>query len=75
MPIYEYVCLNCKHEFEAIRPMSQADQPMACTHCGGEDIKRKLSLFYAESGGRAVAGTSEPTCGSCQGGNCAACGG
>jgi len=75
MPIYEYVCLNCKHEFEAIRPMNQADQPIACEHCGKEEIKRKLSLFYAESGGRAVAGTSEPTCGSCQGGNCAACGG
>lgn len=35
MPIYEYVCLNYKHQFDAIRPMSQADAPQACKKCGG----------------------------------------
>ncbi len=74
MPIYEYVCLNCKHEFEAIRPMSQADASMACTKCGKEEIKRKLSVFYAESGGRTVPGTAGPSCGGCAGGNCSSCG-
>jgi len=74
MPIYEYVCLNCKHEFEAIRPMSQADRPMTCAKCGGEEIKRKLSMFYAESGGRAVSGSAAPACGGCAGGNCQTCG-
>jgi putative FmdB family regulatory protein len=74
MPIYEYICKDCKNEFEVIRPMSQADAPMACAKCGGEDIKRKLSRFYAESGGSAVAGTSAPSCGSCAGGNCSCCG-
>jgi len=74
MPIYEYVCQTCKHEFELLRPMSQADLPMACDRCGGEEIKRKLSVFFAESGGRAVAGTHEPGCGSCAGGSCAHCG-
>jgi putative FmdB family regulatory protein len=74
MPIYEYVCLNCAHEFEVIRPMSQADVPMACGSCGAENIKRKISVFYAESGGKAVAGMSEPACGSCSSGNCASCG-
>jgi len=74
MPIYEYICQDCKNEFEVIRPMSQADVPMACDQCGGENIKRKLSLFFAESGGKAVAGASVPACGSCAGGNCASCG-
>jgi putative FmdB family regulatory protein len=74
MPIYEYICQDCKIEFEVIRSMSQADAPMACAACGGEDIKRKLSLFFAESGGKAVAGTSAPACGSCAGGDCAGCG-
>jgi hypothetical protein len=54
--------------------MSQADAAMACGRCGGENIKRKISAFYAESGGKAVAGMSEPSCGSCAGGNCAGCG-
>ncbi len=74
MPIYEYICQNCQHEFEAIRPMAQADAPLACAKCGEEDIKRKLSRFYAESGGKAVSGMSEPSCGSCAGGNCSCCG-
>jgi len=74
MPIYEYICQDCQHEFELLRPMSQADLAMACDRCGGENIKRKLSVFFAESGGRSVAGMSEPSCGSCSGGDCSGCG-
>jgi putative FmdB family regulatory protein len=74
MPIYEYVCQDCKHEFDLLRPMSQADAAMACNACGGENIKRKISNFFAESGGKAVAGMSEPSCGSCGGGDCGHCG-
>ena len=73
MPIYEYICQDCAHEFEAIRPMSQADVPMACGKCGGENIKRKISVFFAGSGGKAVAGMSEPSCGTCAGGDCSHC--
>ena len=74
MPIYEYVCQKCKHEFEVIRSMAQADESIPCTACGGKQVKRKLSLFFAESGGKAVSGMSEPACGSCSGGNCSTCG-
>lgn len=74
MPIYEYICQNCEHEFEALRSMSQADLAMTCVKCGGENLKRKISVFFAESGGRAVSGMSEPSCGSCAGGNCSHCG-
>jgi putative FmdB family regulatory protein len=73
MPIYEYVCQDCKKEFESIRPMSQADEPIPCAVCGAQHTKRKLSRFFAESGGRAVSGMSEPTCGSCNGGDCGHC--
>jgi putative FmdB family regulatory protein len=74
MPIYEYICLNCKHQFEAIRSMSQADAPQTCQKCGAENIKRKLSVFFAESGGKAVSGMAELSCDSCSGGNCNSCG-
>ncbi|NCP16624.1 zinc ribbon domain-containing protein [bacterium] len=74
MPIYEYICQDCKKEFEVLRPMRQADVPMACAACGGENIKRKPSIFYAESGGKAVAGASAPSCSSCSAGNCSSCG-
>ena len=75
MPIYEYVCQACKKEFETIRPMSQKDAAIACEKCGSEDVKRKLALFYAHSGGSAVPGTSGGCgCNSCSGGECGNCG-
>ena len=74
MPIYEYICQECKHEFELLRPMAQADAGAPCVKCGSSLLKRKLSVFYAESGGKAVSGMSEPSCGSCASSSCAGCG-
>ena len=74
MPIYEYVCNDCEKTFETIRPMSDADIEIPCAICGGRHTKRKISLFFAESGGSAVSGMSEFSCESCGGGNCAQCG-
>jgi len=75
MPIYEYVCLACEKKFEVIRPISQADAPLACQNCGVEQVKRKQAVFYAMSGGHSVSGTSGGChCDSaCSGGNCAGC--
>jgi putative FmdB family regulatory protein len=40
MPHYDYVCLNCTHEFEAFQMMSE--EPLkSCPQCGGE-VKRKI---------------------------------
>ena len=76
MPIYEYVCLDCKNEFETMCAMKDADSPQQCEKCGGEHVKRKLAMIYAMSGGHAVSGMSQGCdCGSCNGGNCAGCGG
>ncbi len=73
MPIYEYVCLDCKQEYEVLRSFNEADQPMHCEKCAGENVKRKLSVFYAQSGGSTVSGMSAG-CGSCAGGDCGSCG-
>ena len=74
MPIYEYVCTDCDKVFEELRSMTKADAPIQCAICGGIHTKRKLSVFFAESGGKAVSGMSEHSCDSCAGGNCASCG-
>jgi putative FmdB family regulatory protein len=74
MPIYEYVCKDCDKVFETIRPMSQSDAPIKCAICGGTHTQRKLSVFFAESGGKAVSGTSTPGCATCSGGSCSTCG-
>lgn len=75
MPIYEYVCLDCKKEFEIIRPISQAEASLVCIACGGDRLKRKLALVTARSGEHTVSDASgAATCGSCSGGSCSTCG-
>ena len=77
MPIYEYICLDCKKEYEILRSFNEADQSIACDECGGENVKRKLSLAFAHSGGSSVgemSGSGGGGCSSCGGGNCGSCG-
>jgi putative FmdB family regulatory protein len=72
VPIYEYVCLDCRERFDALRPMAQADAPIVCRTCGNDHSSRTLSVFFAQSGGHAVAGT-HAGCSSCGGGHCSTC--
>lgn len=43
MPLYEYICPECKKEFEEIQKFS--DPPLKkCPHCGGKKVQKKMSL-------------------------------
>ena len=76
MPVYEYYCTDCRKKFDALRPMSKADAPIACKTCAGKHTSRVLSVFAAHSEGKAVSGASSGGgCASCGGGSCASCGG
>ena len=48
MPIYEYYCAKCNVEFEALRPLSKADEPMACKTCN-KPGRRQLSTVSVKS--------------------------
>jgi len=74
VPIYEYRCLDCDRTFDKLRPMSKADDPIACAYCEGFNTRRvKITLFVALSkssttGERsALAGTLEGCKGPCAG--------
>jgi len=76
MPIYEYVCKDCEHKFEALRPMSKADAPIECPFCGGSNTARALSLFSAVSkgaGGETQSLGGSSGCSSCPATTCAGC--
>jgi putative FmdB family regulatory protein len=79
MPIYEYRCAKCDCLTETLRPMAEADQPMACEHCGSRQTARQHSVFSAQGGHRGepamagAAGGGGDRCGSCSGGNCSCC--
>jgi len=54
MPIFDFECRQCGHEFEAL--VRTGDVP-ACPSCKSEDLKRLLSSFavsYAEKTAAAV---------------------
>lgn len=52
MPIYEYRCPDCSHQFEEIQKMS--DDPVTlCPSCGQENVTKLLSAaaFHLKGGG------------------------
>ena len=49
MPIYEYSCPTCDHEFELL--VRGSEQP-TCPSCQGAKLERQLSVPAAHTGGR-----------------------
>ncbi len=76
MPIYEYICMDCQHQFDTMRSMKDADEPIACKSCQSGNVKRKLSKCNAHSSGQVLAGSGASSCGcgGCSGGSCGSCG-
>lgn len=70
MPIYEYLCADCRDEFEELVPASGAAE-VACPQCGGTTVTRLLSSFARP---RVAAGGGGGGGGGCCGGSCG-CGG
>lgn len=72
MPIHEYRCTQCGHEFEELLRTSR--QKVACPQCGSTRLTRKLSTFAAvvdQGGGTSCPrGDGCPEGGCCSGGLC-----
>lgn len=52
MPIFDFACRACGHEFEKLILKSDAPPP-ACTACAAEDVQKKVSApgFRLSGGG------------------------
>ena len=78
MPLYEYVCPDCKLKFEKIRPLSQADQSVPCPNCRGE-ARKVMSTFACFSKGAdgemSAFNIGGGSCAGCSSSNCSSCGG
>jgi putative FmdB family regulatory protein len=61
MPIFEYVCRECEHQFEAIVLGSQTPK---CPKCESRKLEQQLSRF-AVGGEKSAAASSPGPCGSC----------
>jgi len=72
MPIYEYYCADCNEKFESLRSMSEADTPIDCINCGNSHTSRTITVFFAQSAGKIIAGNA-PNCSSCSASSCSNC--
>ncbi|RPI57192.1 MAG: zinc ribbon domain-containing protein [Acidobacteria bacterium] len=57
MPLYEYRCLGCGHQFELL--ILKTPQPIACPSCASDSVERVLSSFAVSSDGTRQASTAK----------------
>jgi len=62
MPIFEYICRDCHHHFEAI---VSASRPAACPACHGSVLEKQHSTFAVATKTSAPASPAPGACGAC----------
>ncbi len=65
MPIYEYVCQDCKKEFEVLKMSIKAEASVQCPACQSTDIRKAMSAgsFRMHSDGSSLPACGAPTSG------------
>lgn len=62
MPIFEYVCKDCNHQFEAL---VYGEQKAACPKCQSNSLAPQLSVFAVSAKGSSSPAPSGGACGAC----------
>lgn len=62
MPIFEYICQECRHEFEAL---VFGKDKAACPKCRGKKLEPQLSVFSVSAKSSSAPSMATGPCGSC----------
>jgi len=62
MPIFEYVCKECQHQFETL---VYGKEEAACPKCQSKKLEPQLSVFAVSAKSRSTPSASLGPCGSC----------
>jgi putative FmdB family regulatory protein len=62
MPIYEYACSKCGHEFEKL---VRTDTVLDCPSCHSTELEKKLSVFSAPASTSGAGHFDAGPCGTC----------
>jgi putative FmdB family regulatory protein len=64
MPLFEYACQSCGHEFEFL---TRSDRSPVCPSCDGVELQKKLSIFAVSAPGASSTLDALPSgaCGAC----------
>ena len=48
MPVYDYICNDCRKNFERVLTLHEHDsEKMRCPSCGSKNIEQQVAAFYA----------------------------
>ena len=78
MPIYEFECTACHHQFEDLVSLSADLTKIECPSCARRKARKLLSVFATSTrgeGGSASTGSGEPSssCTTCSTHACSTC--
>ena len=62
MPIFEYVCAECEHQFETL---VRGEATPECPACHGTRLQKQLSVFAVSTKASGFQAASPAPCGSC----------
>ncbi len=62
MPIYEYACSDCGHQFETL---VRSDTVPECPNCHSKALEKQLSVFATTASGPDMAAMPPGPCGGC----------
>jgi putative FmdB family regulatory protein len=62
MPLFEYACRACGHQFEYLT--RQGQQP-TCPACASSELEKQLSVFAVSAGGSTQPKAFTGPCGAC----------
>lgn len=62
MPIFEYVCKECQHEFEVL---VYGNEKASCPKCKTKKLEPKLSVFAVSAKATSAPSIPAGPCGSC----------
>lgn len=62
MPLYEFVCSKCDHDFELLVRSAHWEGEAACPRCGSNKLTKKLSVFASQTTGNSAGGEEGPAC-------------
>ena len=62
MPIFEYICQECSHSFEAL---VYGKQKAECPKCRSTTLAPQLSVFAVNTGAAASSAPASGPCGAC----------
>ena len=70
MPIYEYHCGKCGHDFEEL--VMSSKEKVSCPKCLNKKVKKQISASNFKSSGT-FSSTAGPSCSGCSSSSCATC--